>query len=59
MARVKEAHEQVVALATRRWGDEWRAKLAEFVGVTERTVRRWGNGETRVPGAVLKLLGSK
>lgn len=59
MARTKQPNEQVVSLARKRWGEEWLASLAEFAGVSERTIRRWANGETRVPVTVLKLLSAK
>lgn len=41
------------------YGARWRAAMADDLGVSERTVRRWAKGEFQVPEGVLRELRAK
>lgn len=41
------------------YGARWRAAMADDLGVSERTVRRWAKGEFQVPEGVLRELRQK
>lgn len=41
------------------YGARWRAAMADDLGVSERTVRRWAKGEFEVPEGVLRELREK
>ena len=46
----------LVQLGEDLWGIHWVWPMARTLGVNERTVRRWRDGEFQIPVAVLKEL---
>lgn len=43
----------------RIWGEHWQTKLALFLGVNPRTVRRWAAGEIEPKPWLFELLKNK
>ena len=41
--------EKLTALGEKLFGTRWRKPLATFLGRSERTVRRWAAGKTKMP----------
>ena len=38
------------------FGPRWQCELARALGVSDRTMRRWANGEWPIPGAIVDEL---
>jgi len=38
------------------WGNRWQTDMAEALGVSDRTVRRWAGGDEPRPGVFVDLL---
>jgi hypothetical protein len=48
----------LAALAREAYGERWEEELQKRTGKTERQIRRWLSGATRIPGPVLALVSA-
>lgn len=51
-----KAHDLLAQCGEAMWGPRWQSDLAEAVGVSDRTVRRWVAGERIPPGVFMDLI---
>lgn len=51
-----KAHGLLAQCGEALWGNRWQTDLAEAVGVSDRTVRRWIAGERIPPGVFVDLM---
>lgn len=49
-------HDLLAQCGEALWGTRWQTDLAEAVGVSDRTVRRWIAGERIPPGVFVDLM---
>lgn len=48
--------EWLTEIGTEIYGDHWKSALATHLGVNDRSVRQWANGERTVPDSVIRGL---
>ena len=51
-----KAHDLLAQCGEALWGSRWQSDMAEALGVSDRTVRRWVAGERIPPGVFLDLI---
>lgn len=51
-----KAHDLLAQCGEALWGTRWQSDLAEAVGVSDRTARRWVAGERIPPGVFVDLM---
>lgn len=55
---MKLISDQLRAVGQTLYGPAWQSPLAEALGVTDRTIRRWAKGEYEIPEGIAKELAN-
>ncbi len=50
------SHDLFTQCGEAMWGDQWQTAMAEALGVSDRTVRRWVSGERIKPGVWVDIM---